>query len=264
MRIVTLMENNTQDPRFCSEHGLSLYIETGKYKILFDAGQSSLFADNARMLGVDLGEVDFAVLSHGHYDHSGGLRHFMRINKKALVYVNRHAFQPHYNGAGKYIGVDPEGLDLSRIRYVDDEFEIDQGITLYSCNDRRTVVPADPFGQTVLEGDQYLPDDYRHEQYLLINENGKKICFSGCSHKGILNIAHWFQPDYLIGGFHFMKIPTTEEGKTVLLDAARVLLQGKTRYITGHCTGSAQYAVMEEVLKDRLQILFCGMEIEID
>jgi metal-dependent hydrolase (beta-lactamase superfamily II) len=61
-----------------------------------------------------------------------------------------------------------------------------------------------------------------------------------------------------------MKIPTTEEGKTVLQDAARVLLQGKTHYITGHCTGSAQYAVMEEVMKDRLQILFCGMEIEID
>lgn len=263
MRIVTLLENYTQDQSLSCEHGLSLYIETGKFKILFDAGQSGLFAENAEKLGIDLREVDFAVLSHGHYDHGGGLSRFMQINKNAPVYVSRNAFRPHYNGAGKFIGLVHDGLDASRIRYVDDEIMIAEGICLCSCNDREAVVEVDSFGQTVMENDQILPDHYRHEQYLIISEKGKKICFSGCSHKGVLNIVHWFRPDVLIGGFHFMKMPTTGEGKDFLLDAARELLRSETRYYTGHCTGAPQYELMKTVMKDRLHMLSCGIQIDI-
>ena len=94
MKVVTLMENTTCcDELFC-EHGLSLYIETEGHRILFDAGQSAAFADNAEKLGVDLREVDFAVLSHGHYDHGGGLGRFLEIHKTAPVYVSRYAFEP--------------------------------------------------------------------------------------------------------------------------------------------------------------------------
>lgn len=263
MKIITLMENNTKDHSLSCEHGLSLYIETGENRILFDAGQSDLFAKNAQILGIDLSKVDFAVLSHGHYDHGGGLAHFMRINKKAVVYVSPYAFQPHFNGVGKSIGVEPGGLDHSRIRYVEGEWEIGKGISLCSCNDRKPIVPADPFGQTVLKDGELLPDDYRHEQYLLIQENGKSVCFSGCSHKGILNIVHWFQPDVLVGGFHFMKIPCTGAGEKQLLDWASVLLSGETRYYTGHCTGDIQYELMKKVMGDRLQKLSCGVTIEL-
>lgn len=263
MRIVTLIVNDTHDQKLSCEHGLSLYIETGKYKILFDAGQSGLFAENAKKLGIDLADVDFAVLSHGHYDHGGGLRRFMRINEKAPVFVNRHAFEPHYNANGKDIGLSADGLDLSRIRYADDRLELGEGITLCSCNDRKPFVQVEAFGQTVLADHQLRPDDYRHEQYLLINENGTKICFSGCSHKGILNIVQWIQPDVLIGGFHFMKIPTTGEGKDRLLNAAQELLSTGAVYYTGHCTGDAQYELMKTVMGDRLFMLSCGDEISI-
>ena len=71
MKLVTLMENTTCREDLCCEHGLSLYLETGDHKILFDAGQSGAFAENAEKLGVNLQNVDFAVLSHGHYDHGG-------------------------------------------------------------------------------------------------------------------------------------------------------------------------------------------------
>jgi metal-dependent hydrolase (beta-lactamase superfamily II) len=81
MKLVTLMENSSCREDLCCEHGLSLYLETLGKKILFDAGQSAAFAENAAVLKVDLEAVDFAVLSHGHYDHSGGLERFLQINR---------------------------------------------------------------------------------------------------------------------------------------------------------------------------------------
>jgi 7,8-dihydropterin-6-yl-methyl-4-(beta-D-ribofuranosyl)aminobenzene 5'-phosphate synthase len=226
-------------------------------------GQTNLFLENAKNLNINLEKVDFAVLSHGHYDHGGGLSRFMQINDKAPVYVNRNAFQPHYNGTGKFIGLEYDGLDVSRIRFVDDEHKIAEGISLCTCNGKRAVAEVDSFGQTVEEKGLLQPDHYRHEQYLVINENGRKFCFSGCSHKGILNIIHWLQPDVLFGGFHFMKVPVTGEGMKLLKDSAKALLSGETRYYTGHCTGLEQYEVMKTVMGDRLQLLSCGVEIEL-
>ena len=78
MKISVLAENTACDNLFDCEHGLSLYIDTGKNKILFDMGQSNLFEKNAEKLGIDLSEVDIAILSHGHYDHGGGLKRFWK------------------------------------------------------------------------------------------------------------------------------------------------------------------------------------------
>ncbi|MBO5230600.1 MAG: MBL fold metallo-hydrolase [Clostridia bacterium] len=72
MIVKVLCENTSLCDSFGCEHGLSLYIESGERKILFDMGQTNLFEANAEKLGIDLAEIDFAVLSHGHYDHSGG------------------------------------------------------------------------------------------------------------------------------------------------------------------------------------------------
>jgi len=98
MKITALVENTSCDPDLGAEHGLSLYIETRRQKILFDMGQTDLFVSNAERLGINLSEVDLAVLSHGHYDHGGGLRRFLEINKRATVYLSRYAFEAHYNG----------------------------------------------------------------------------------------------------------------------------------------------------------------------
>ena len=110
MKVTTLMENTACAERYAAEHGLSLFIETKKINILFDSGSSEAFADNAEKLGVDLGTADIAILSHGHYDHSGGLLRFLKRNEKAPVYVQKDAFEEHFNIEGKDIGVDPAGV----------------------------------------------------------------------------------------------------------------------------------------------------------
>ena len=249
MKLVTLMENTTACDNLRCEHGLSLYLETGDHKILFDAGQSSAFAENAEKLGVDLREVDFAVLSHGHYDHGGGLEEFLKINNTAPVYISSHAFEPHYSANG-YIGLDLQLQGKEQLRSVAEETALAEGITLYQLD----VVPADTAGLEMEEQGQRKPDDFRHEQYLLVEEGGKRILISGCSHKGILQIMEAFRPDILVGGFHFMKI--TEEAK--LAEAAKKLLEYDTVYYTGHCTGLTQYAYLKSVMGDQLHYIAAG------
>ena len=255
MKIVTLMENTSCRDDLCFEHGLSLYLETENHKILFDAGQSAAFADNAESLGVDLHNVDFAVLSHGHYDHSGGLGKFLEINETAPVYVSRYAFEPHYESDGRYVGVDQSLRGSDRILYVAERTELAAGVTLY----RLDKAPMDTAGLLVEENGERIPDDFRHEQYLLLEERGKKILISGCSHKGILNIVDAFRPDILVGGFHFMKL--TEEEK--LTAAAKKLLEYGTVYYTGHCTGQKQYDYLKTLMGDRLHYIAAGTVMEL-
>ena len=208
MKITSLLENTTEREDMRVEHGLSLYIETERCRILFDMGQTDLFYENAKALGIDLSKVDIAILSHGHYDHGGGLRRFFEINSHAHVYIHKDAFLPHYNGTEKYIGLDISLKDHSQIIFVDDKYRITEFLTLFSCNDKDKKHSTIPSGLTEKVGDVFVSDDFRHEQYLLIRENEKQVLISGCSHKGILDITEWFKPDILIGGFHYSKLPS--------------------------------------------------------
>ena len=210
MQITSLIENTTTNSNFLVEHGLSLYIETKQHKILFDMGQSNLFIENAKKLHINMEDIDIAILSHGHYDHGGGLEAFLNINKKAPIYINCYAFEPHYNGTNKYIGLDTSLSDNNRIIFTDNITTITPGLTLYSCNNKNRNHNLGSFGLTVQKNNEFFPDNFLHEQYLLIEEENKKILFSGCSHKGILDITEWFQPNVLIGGFHFSKLPLND------------------------------------------------------
>lgn len=263
MKVWTLMENTACRHDLAAEHGLSLYIETKDHRILFDTGQSGAFADNADKMGIDLSRVDLMVLSHGHYDHGGGLFRFLERNTFAPIYLSRHALEPHYNGQHKYIGLDPALAACGRLVFTGAREEIGDGLTLLSCNERQRPFPTDPFGLTVMENGKLCPEDFRHEQYLLVEEQGKRICFSGCSHKGILNIVRWFTPDVLVGGFHFMQLDPAGSGRNVLEASADVLLQCNTRYYTGHCTGTAQYEYMKRIMGHRLEALSAGSCFEI-
>ena len=263
MKIWTLIENTTADDALTPEHGLSLYIEFAGKKILFDAGESGVFADNAEKMGIDLSQVDLCVLSHGHYDHGGGLKRFLKINDKAPIYLRRDAFLPHYGREKNDIGLDPALQDCGRLVYVEEELSLGQGMTLYACNQRNRPFPTQSTDMYELRDGVMQVDRHLHEQYLLLEENGKKVLISGCSHKGILNIAHWFQPDVLIGGFHFMRVPVAEEaGKRVLEEAAQKLLEFPTVYHTGHCTGKAQFDFLKPLMGDRLFALGTGKVLE--
>ena len=255
MKLVTLMENTALSSEFAYEHGLSLYLETDGQKILFDAGQSGAFADNAGKLGIDLGAVEICILSHGHYDHGGGLGRFLEENTHAKIYVNRHAFEPHYNASGKYIGLDLQLQKTNRLCYTDGNWRLRENLHLLTLD----TPPMDTSGLTVMENGQLRPEDFRHEQYLLVEERGKKILISGCSHKGILNIMEAFRPDVLVGGFHFMKIEDPEKLKSY----ARKLLAYPTTYYTGHCTGKQQFTALKEIMGERLHEVCAGTVVEI-
>ena len=262
MKIRTVFENTACRQDVQPEHGLSLYIESGRHKLLFDAGQSDKLLYNADAMGIDLTQVDTVILSHGHYDHGGGIPAFLQVNSQAKVYARGNAFVDFYNGTEKYIGL-PDTLKHSdRVVKTGDKLEIDQGITLYGCENMPLRFPVESYGLNVKEKGEFAPDPFLHEQYLLMEENGKKILFSGCSHRGILNIVDWFRPNILIGGFHFKNLDPDRD-RAVLSSAAETLLQYDTRYYTCHCTGVVQYQYLKTVMGDRLEYLACGSSLEI-
>lgn len=246
MKIYCLIENTKSSDLFACEHGLSLFIDTGSLKILFDMGSSDAFIENAKKLDLDLSEVDVAIISHGHYDHGGGLKSFLEINKKAKVYISKSAFEPHYNGQGKYIGLDTSVTYSDRIILTDGIVNIDTGVTVFNCNHLKPKYEIECFGQTALKNGEYINEDYKHEQYLMIEENGKRALFSGCSHRGILNIVNWIEADYIVGGFHFSKMELNKE----LECRACYLNTVKSRFITCHCTGEKQFEFMKKYAKN--------------
>lgn len=261
MKITALMENTPYTEDFLSEHGLSLLIDTGRQKILFDMGQSENFLKNAEQLNIDLDAVDFAVLSHGHYDHSGGLNAFLSVNHHSPVYVNQHAFEPHYAEERRYIGPDPSLKNHPQIVFVQDQLTINSEISLRACNNLPRPFVMDSYGLFAEHDGTFAPDTFLHEQYLVIRENGRTVVISGCSHKGVLNIVHWLHPDVLIGGFHYMKVDPAGAEHTVLDEAASELLKHPVTYYTCHCTGIGPYQYLKAKMGNRLEYLASGQSI---
>ncbi len=244
MTITVLLENTSHRPDLSAEHGLSLYVETNRHRVLFDMGQTDGFARNADTLGIDLSTVDTAILSHGHYDHGGGLPAFLSRNQTSPVYISRHAFGRYFNGTGKYIGLDPALRENPRLILSKGKMDLGDGLTLYADAPLPRLCDLGTFGLTELQGDNLIPDPFHHEQYLLMEEppaeGGRRILISGCSHRGILNIVDYFRPHILIGGFHVSKMPTD----STLSDLARRLAAYGTDFYTCHCTGLPQYTHM--------------------
>lgn len=263
MKIKTLIENTTAVDGLCTEAGLGMYVEALGKKILFDTGMSGDFVRNAQQMGVDLKAVDLVVISHGHDDHGGGLKRFLEVNDTAPIYINEHAFGRFFAGNGREISLAPELKGNPRVILTGDRLELGEGLELFTCNALERKHPMGHFGLTTLSGDEQVPDDFCHEQYLLITEGDKKVLFSGCSHKGILNIMEWVKCDVLLGGFHFMRLGLEGEDLVYLENAAKRLMEYPTIYYTCHCTGLKQYAVLKDLMGEQLQYSATGQEIEI-
>ena len=115
--VTTLVENSVAQggKSLLAEHGLSFYIEAGERRILFDTGQNLAITNNARVLGIDLNRIEAVVLSHGHYDHSGGLQSVLQVNRNFTLYGHPDVFSQKVkktNGNYKYIGIPIEQSDL--------------------------------------------------------------------------------------------------------------------------------------------------------
>ncbi|MBE5954416.1 MAG: MBL fold metallo-hydrolase [Lachnospiraceae bacterium] len=272
MKIICLMENTAQADNILSEHGFSLYVETENHKLLIDAGQSPSFAENAKTLGVDLSKVDMAMLSHGHYDHSGGLMRFAQINNIAPIYMQVNAGGEYYHTNDtleKYIGIDKEILKLPQVKLVDGNMRIDQEISMFAGVKGRKYFPSGNSELTrKLSDGTFVQDDFSHEQYVVVEEDGKKVLISGCAHNGILNILDEFkklygcEPDMVISGFHLMK-KTGYSGEDVenIKSIAEELVTMDTTFYTGHCTGVPAFDIMKEIMGDKLHYIHSGDEI---
>lgn len=274
MKISVLMENTALSPEFACEHGLSLHIQTKAGKILFDTGKSGSFLKNAHLLGVNLALVDLAILSHGHFDHGGGLMSFLEVNRKAPIYMHEKAFGEHFsrrdqNGNGIYpIGIDPMIKLNPRVNLLKGDFSVGKGLLLFSS------VPGHKYeassNQNLLrrEEGELVPDSFSHEQNLIINQGGKNILISGCSHRGIINIIEQAiqlagaPMDAVIGGFH-LSIPSsgaTEPDETIEA-IAKALLAWPTRYYTCHCTGLEAYKKLRILMGDQIRYIQAGAEL---
>ena len=269
MKITILVENTEGIAGTKAEHGLSVYVETLRHKLLSDTGASDAMIHNADVLGVNLKQVDTLVLSHGHYDHCGGALSFAQRNPDAKIYLRKLADGSYYDDAGKYIGIDPKIMELPHLHVVEKDTKIDEELFLFGDVTGRRFFP---FGnkRILKEVDGCrVEDTFEHEQNLVITENGKRVLISGCAHCGIVNILDRFHqifdadPDYVITGFHLMKKTAyTEEELQLIRDTAEALLKTKTVFYSGHCTGDAA-AVLKEIMQDRLILMHTGMEFEL-
>lgn len=273
MKIITLMENTACRDDLAAEHGLSLYIETPKHKILFDMGPDDSFLRNAEKLGVDLEAVDTAVLSHGHWDHGGGLEAFSRLNRHAKIYIHRAAFGDFYldrpGEDPEYVGLD-QSLDMYRFTLTPDEYVIDDELTLFGAVPDQTGALAASAQLRQKTWDGTRQDVFAHEQNLLITAEGKTVLVAGCAHRGIVNILNAAErrlgrrPDATFGGFHLFQLQEGDPASEKLIAMTGKALQaGSTVYHTGHCTGDYPYEKLKELLGERLQRISGGAVAEL-
>ena len=274
MKLVTLLENTACAPKFRCAHGLSLYLETPKHRILFDAGPNGDFAANADALGVDLSRVDIAILSHGHSDHSDGLLTFFERNDHAKVYVRPAAWEGYYAqgpDSAAYIGLDP-ALEGCRHRFVPVEgsLAIDDELTLFPAEGAFPTMDTGARLKWKNPAGDLVPDTFGHEQDLLISAEGKTVLVAGCAHRGIVNIRRTAERltgravDAVVGGFHLFQLdPEQESSGKLLRTIGEALLPGETVYYTGHCTGAYAFDTLHGVLGDRLRGISSGMEMDL-
>lgn len=270
MRAIVLSDN-ISDEGLKGEWGLAIFIEHNGKKILLDTGASRLYIENAKKLGVDIGSVDYGVLSHAHFDHGNGMREFFKENKEARFYLRERTRQNCYVKYwvfSHYIGVERGVLEeyRDRIVFAEGDMEISEGVTLVP----HKVANLDKIGKKnkmyVKVDGKWYPDDFSHEQSLVIDTDKGLVIFNSCSHGGADVIINEVKETFkdkkiyaLIGGFHLFKSPKKEVEEI----GKRIKETGIEKVYTGHCTGEKSYEILKEELGDKLHKFKVGLTIEI-
>ena len=251
-----LADNRTSNPRLETEHGLSILLETTRHRVLLDTGASDLFIRNADRLGIDLREVDYVFISHGHRDHAGGLHHFLNINSKARIIVSPNALKGEYFSKRRFLhSITTTWPDLpqERMLLISQTCEIDEGLRVIAHITHSHPLPKgnDMLFVRKAEG-EYLRDDFRHE--LALYADG--LLFTGCAHSGLENIlaACPWPVEIVIGGFHLLD---GQESDNELIALGTRLKENypQTQFYTSHCTGEIAFQRLKSVMGSQLDTL---------
>lgn len=270
MRATVLVDNIPQNG-LCGEWGLSIYIEHDGHRYLLDTGASELFAKNADALGIDLGAVEYGVLSHAHYDHADGMGAFFARNSAAKFYLRRAAGENCYSGTrllSKYIGIHKGFLAqyAGRIEYVDGCRPLAEGAWLLGHTTPGLAALGKKAHMYIGRGLRARADDFSHEQSLVLKLSDGLAVFSSCSHGGVENILREVSAAFpgqpvraLVGGFHLFLTPA-EEVRSL---AKRLKAAGVRTIVTGHCTGDKAYELLKQELGDGIRQMHSGLVLEL-
>lgn len=276
MRITVLVEN-TGPSELKIEHGLSLYIEFNDKKYLLDAGPSDSFFKNAHALSIDLGRVDKAVLSHGHYDHGDGFMVFLNQYKDKVVYGAKNIFDDYYSGSGgsvHYIGLSSKLKQMkNRFNTISKDTKIDEKIYLILddvSNTKEIGVQKKLYKKV---DDVLQPDNFDHELSLVFDTPKGLVICNSCSHAGLELIVDNIKkrlnkPVYAyVGGLHMKSTKNHIETSSFTEEQIQnlcIFIKKNIQYVlTGHCTGNVSYDLLKKYLKDRIDFLTTGKTIEI-
>jgi 7,8-dihydropterin-6-yl-methyl-4-(beta-D-ribofuranosyl)aminobenzene 5'-phosphate synthase len=264
MKIITLIENLVYQQGLVAEHGLSIYIEVDDRKIVFDTGQSGLFIQNAQKLGIEIEDIDALILSHGHYDHTGGLYPFLEKNSKAKVYAKKDVFVPKYHGTNRFIGtLRNEKLLKDRLVFVDAVTEIVNGVFIMPDIILHNTLDSHFKGMNKKVGSEFIPDVFDDELFLVLKQNEQINIVTACSHRGITNICttatELFQLPIglILGGFHTKNCSSKQY--EMIIDYFRQL--NPKSIAVCHCTGIEKYADLCHDLDFEVFYNFTGNEV---
>ena len=272
MEIAILLENSSIDSRYKSKHGLSIFIKFHDLNILLDTGPDRNFFLNAKKMNLDLAKVEMLFLSHAHYDHTGGLNEFLKLNNNAAVYIMDSINSKYYSNRKFFnisIGLKLKRKNSGRITQLEKDFNPGNNIYFLKntilCNQK----PAS--NRTLMkEVDRKLKADaFDHEGILVFDDNGELAIFNSCSHNGLLNIIKTAEEKIpnkkikaYVGGLHLSNPKTQEHESDEYLDVLIGELKKKEITVyTGHCTGKYAFDYLKSALKENIQKISTGMLI---
>jgi 7,8-dihydropterin-6-yl-methyl-4-(beta-D-ribofuranosyl)aminobenzene 5'-phosphate synthase len=278
MKVQVLIDNISsftegERPRkLFGEWGLSVYVEFEGKRYLLDTGASHLFAKNAGVMGVDLSKVDIGILSHAHYDHANGMARFFAINKTAPFYLRKGVAENCYHAHKlfgrltyhEYIGIHKGWLKrfADRIRYAEGDMQIAPNVYLVPHKTAGLENIGERAHLSVKENGKFRYDSFDHEQSLVFDTPQGLFVMNSCSHAGADNIVKEIEATFpgkkiyaLLGGFHLFRY----KDDVVRAFAERLRALDVQKIYTGHCTGDRAYAILHDVLGDRVQQMRCGM-----